>query len=522
MMATNELRGEFLKGISQFAKEFVANPEFKKHFPTAPKIIHDPLWGTIKLEDWEVALLDLPLFQRLRQIHQTSLVSYVFPGCNHNRFEHTLGVMQQAKRLIEAVNAQHAPDKAIFEPSAVRNLRLAALFHDCGHSCFSHISEELYQSCPDMIAYFEAGDVQGHPHEVISSLILKSEPVKEVIEYVGKKAGVGVQFDVEQAANWIVGKPEEKGGRKKHFQTQVINGPFDADKLDYVFRDAHYSGIPIGLDLDRLWASCDTGTDADGNMVLTLHQASVAPLEQVLFSKVNLHAIVYQHPKVRAVEKMFQSIIESAKASPETVNFTISDRKLDLNRASDYLWLTDEVFFTEALRRKHDDPLHRRLHDIRYRRLFVRALTISNDTIDKKDQEGTFLQLRQLNQLTVPNFKAKRDLASDILKASKLEGKISTADVWIDLPKDPTFGEADRTFVRTAGNSLRKVSELFPIHYWTELFQKHKWRGHVFCPREYQQEVHEAALEVFKEQFGLKFEKSAGETSHVPNPKSSL
>ena len=95
----------FRKGIWEFAEEFVANPRYHRQFPRDGKIIHDPLWGTIKLEAWEVALLDLPLFQRLRQIHQTSLVSYVFPGCNHSRFEHTLGVVQQTKRLTDAVNA---------------------------------------------------------------------------------------------------------------------------------------------------------------------------------------------------------------------------------------------------------------------------------------------------------------------------------------------------------------------------------------------------------------------------------
>lgn len=323
-------------------------------------------------------------------------------------------------------------------------------------------------------------------------------------------------MDVDTAANYIIGLPAE--GRKSHaYEFQVINGPFDADKLDYIFRDAHYSGIPVGLDLERLWASCKIGETETGVNVLTLHQASVAPLEQILFSKVNLFAIVYQHPKVRAAERMFQSIIEIAKNDPDKISFTVSGRQLDLNRATDYLWLTDEVFFAEALKRNPDDVLHKRLHDIRYRRLFVRALTISNDTIAEKCNEG-FLQLRKLNQKE-STYETKRNLALEILKAAKLEDKLEPGDVWVDLPSDPAFGEADRTYVHTAADSLRKVSDLFPIHYWTELFQKHKWRGHVFCPQEYQQKIHEAALDVFQTNFDLKFKKSAGQASHVRNPK---
>jgi HD superfamily phosphohydrolase len=516
---SSDLLEGFHKGIGEFAEEFVANPRYRGQFPKEPKIIHDPLWGTIKLEPWEIALLDLPLFQRLRQIHQTSLVFYVFPGCNHSRFEHTLGVMQQTRRLIDAVNAQYPADRPKFECKTVRNLRLAALFHDCGHSCFSHITEELYGACPDMVAFRETGELaRAHPHETFGSLILRSAPVKELIEEIEKE--YDIELDIEKAADWILGKPSERSGKKMHFETQVINGPFDADKLDYIFRDAHYSGLPVGLDLDRLWASCKVNEAENGDEVLTLHQAGVTPLEQILFSKMNLFAIVYHHPKVRAAEKMFQSIIESAKSDPERVCFNVSDRRLDLNRATDYLWLTDEVFFSEALRRKKEDPFHKMLHDIRYRRFLVRALTISNDTVAAERHEE-FMQLRKLNQPGASTYGAKRTLAKEILAAAGLENEIGAGDIWIDLPSDPSFGEADRTLVRTAAGTLRKASDLFPIHYWSDLFQKHKWRGHVFCPREHQQKVHEAALEVFQ-RYGLKFRKAAGETSHVPDPKSTV
>lgn len=505
-----------MDGIEEFAAEFVGNLRYLRNFPKDSKIIHDPLWGTIRLEPWEVTLLDLPLFQRLRQISQTSLVSYVFPGCNHTRFEHTLGVIQQTQRLTDAVNAQYGPGKHRFEQSLVRNLRLAALFHDCGHSCFSHISEELYRSCTDMLALFETKTIpKCNPHEAFGALILKSQPVRQFVKELANRHDI--ELNVDAAANYIIGQPAE-GKAKKAYEFQVVNGPFDADKLDYIFRDAHYSGIPVGLDLERLWASCKIGKTDEGVSVLTLHQASVAPLEQILFSKANLFAIVYQHPKVRAAERMFQSIIESARLKRPKIKFTVAGRALNLNRASDYLWLTDEVFFSEALKRGCDDPFHRRLHDIRYRRFFVRALTISKDTVGKKCNEG-FLQLRKLNQRE-DTYETKRALARKILKAANLDpGKIDASDVWVDLPADPTFSEADRTYVRTASDSLRRISQVFPIHYWTGLFQKYKWRGHVFCPKEYQQQIHDAALEVFRKEFDITFEKSAGEVSHVLNPK---
>jgi len=65
---------------------------------------------------------------------------------------------------------------------------------------------------------------------------------------------------------------------------------------------------------------------------------------------------------------------------------------------------------------------------------------------------------------------------------------------------------------------LRKLSDLFPLDYWSTLYRNHKWHRHVFCPPEYQQAVYDAAKAVFKRKYGLQFEKSAGEMSHVRKP----
>ncbi len=509
----------FYKHIDDFAKEFVGTIESRRKFPKEPKIVHDPLWGTIKLQPWEVALLDLPLFQRLRQIHQTSLVSYVFPGCCHTRFEHTLGVIQQTQKLVDAVNGHDRSDAdAQYDPKLIRNLRLAALFHDCGHSCFSHISEELYRSCPDIIALFQTKVLpECNPHEAISALILCSQPVRDYIQTLSSH--YNRSFDIDHAANYIMGIPAmPTTASERYYDTQIISGPFDADKLDYLFRDAHYSGIPVGVDLDRLWASCTVVRSEKNEEVLTLHQASVAPLEQILFSKANLFSIVYQHPKVRAAEKMFHGVIESVQNN-DGQHFQIGERKIKFKRATDFLWVTDEGFFSEALRRKADDPLHKKIHDIRYRRLLVRALTISHDTISPKCT-GEYLQLRKLNQSSPDTYKAKREIALSIIEAAGLKGKLDPFDVWVDIPKDPKFGEADRTIVRTPSGKTRKASDFFPIHYWSELYQKYKWRGHVFCPAQHQQKIHDASVEVFKDS-GLCFQKLAGEVSHVPDPKDS-
>jgi len=117
---------------------------------SAPKIVHDALWGTFQLEAHEVALIDTPLIQRLRYIHQTGAVSLTYPSAQHTRFEHTLGVMYQAGRICSALRAR--PGESRFGDELTRLARFAALVHDTGHGPFSHTSEQYFSSLPEMAA----------------------------------------------------------------------------------------------------------------------------------------------------------------------------------------------------------------------------------------------------------------------------------------------------------------------------------------------------------------------------------
>src|SRR5229473_6146384 len=125
------------------------------------KDIHDPIWGTNGFSWREVALIDTPIMQRLRRIHQTGLAYQVYPSARHSRFEHSLGVTIVATKVFDAVVRRHAgrlrqivktvEDSGDFEEALFRwrqELRLAALLHDTGHSLLSHTSERVYGRLP--------------------------------------------------------------------------------------------------------------------------------------------------------------------------------------------------------------------------------------------------------------------------------------------------------------------------------------------------------------------------------------
>ena len=118
-----------------------------------PKQVNDPVWGTIELLPWEVALLDTPLLQRMRGVRQLGLAQLVFPGANHGRLEHIIGVvgaaeeaMQALSRQIERWNRDNKTQQIPPIQDADRYaIRLAALLHDTGHGPFSHALEPVLE-----------------------------------------------------------------------------------------------------------------------------------------------------------------------------------------------------------------------------------------------------------------------------------------------------------------------------------------------------------------------------------------
>src|ERR1035437_1550490 len=117
--------------------------------PRGFKVINDPIWFTIRVESWELVILDSPVVQRLRGIHQLGLAGLVYPAAGYSRFEHTLGTLYQAQRVIESVNRNARPHSAqlhqtLEQPVSRMDevaLRLAALLHDVGPCFLSHGSE---------------------------------------------------------------------------------------------------------------------------------------------------------------------------------------------------------------------------------------------------------------------------------------------------------------------------------------------------------------------------------------------
>ena len=96
--------------------------------------IIDPIHDFVRVNQSELEIIDTPIFQRLRRIKQLSGAHLIYPGAQHTRFEHSLGVMH-----ITSMACQSLLEKSIIPLDQIQNLRFAGLLHDIGHGPFSHL-----------------------------------------------------------------------------------------------------------------------------------------------------------------------------------------------------------------------------------------------------------------------------------------------------------------------------------------------------------------------------------------------
>ena len=141
---------DFQSKVNNFVEQSLSGYNPQKH--AKEKSIRDAVWGTLRFYPWEVAVIDSPLIQRLRDIKQTGLAYLVYPTANHTRFDHTLGVVGVASKIVQCINDKH-PRKitpTINHDDHMR-IRLSALLHDIGHSCLSHVSENIYSEANEFL-----------------------------------------------------------------------------------------------------------------------------------------------------------------------------------------------------------------------------------------------------------------------------------------------------------------------------------------------------------------------------------
>jgi HD superfamily phosphohydrolase len=329
------------------------------------KIIKDPVHGYVEVEDFALALLDSQALQRLRYIRQLGFSYLVYPGANHTRFEHSLGTMFLADVASRRFGLSDDERTLVVA---------AALLHDIGHGPFSHASEPLMEEL----------------------LHCTHDEIDEIVE---EKAGDLLRASAIDPAELCA---VVKG---KHSLSGIIHGDLDVDRMDYLLRDAYYTGAPYGsVDAQRLirhLIRTDAGTVLDEN--------GVNAAESLLIARTLMRPTVYFHHVSRIGEHMFQlAVLEHLDGAKK--------------EECQHLMRMDDAACMHALRTS-EKPVARELSLRLYeRRLYKRAIYAGSD------------------QVSTPLFEqgAPIEKCREFAKKIASEAGLLPHEVLVDIPSIPS------------------------------------------------------------------------------------
>ncbi|MFC1994398.1 HD domain-containing protein, partial [Chloroflexota bacterium] len=308
------------------------------------KIIRDPIHEYISMYDNELDLLNCALFQRLRNIKQNGMAYYVYPSLTVNRFEHSLGVMHLADKMLSTALKESDPNvvKEFLElcckefgwenndkvkSRLSRVIRIVGMLHDLGHLPFSHTFEELLHQSIVNIMPSDAVErwkdyvatVGGALHEFLTVFLIEFD--SEISDAIGEDKDLVLK--ILQASPF-----NESAYNTLH---EIVAGDIDADRGDYLLRDGFTSGAEFGkFDLTRLvegmrLAKVTTrNIDTKESYVFRPTIQALSAVESLVIERYKSYRWLYHHHRVvitnRLLEEITWRILKNHWDSQEPLN----------------------------------------------------------------------------------------------------------------------------------------------------------------------------------------------------------
>ncbi|MEE1156688.1 MAG: HD domain-containing protein [Methanobrevibacter sp.] len=327
------------------------------------KFIRDSVYGDINLSEFEVRVMDMPQFQRIRRIKQLGLINLIYPGANHSRFEHCIGTMNLATKL--ATNLDLSKDE-------IELVRISGLLHDVGHGPFSHVSE----------------GVLSFPHEELTKYVIEKTSMHDLLDE---------KFDTKEIGEIINGNG---------YLGPIISGELDVDRMDYLLRDSHNTGVAYGvIDYERIISNLKL----DDGLVLDIKGVQAA--EGALVSRYFMYPSVYQHHTTRIVNSMFRRALK---------------REIDSGKIKEHdMYKYDDSDIISLFRQSDDEIVRDMINRLDNRVIPKRVKTIRLDNFKTPEK------LYKIDQKTLR--KAEEEIAEDY--------NMDRNYVFINIAEYPRFDE---------------------------------------------------------------------------------
>ena len=381
--------------------------------------IKDAVHDYVEVDGVAEDLLDTAAMQRLRHVKQLSTVRLVYPSASHTRFEHSLGVYHLARQALTQLGIDGSRAEAV---------RAAALLHDVGHGPYGHQTERIIERR------------LGRHHDDVHHLFESSE-LAAVLESHGLAPDV--------VADLIAGKGK---------LGQLVSGDLDVDRMDYLVRDAHHTGVPYGtVDPGRLVRVLQFVDDT-----LALEEGNVPTAESLLVARALMNATVYRHHVSRIagsmLERASETLLDSTDLAPER-----------------FARMTDAELLSALRECPETTDAAERLVE---RRLYKRAVWAELEAVP-----DWLLETSDADQ---------RDLEREIA----IEAGVEPGSVILDCPGRPGMPETETRVV--VGGSVRRLHEQSPLVQGLQAAQQAQWRLGVYGPEPTLAAVESAAESVLE------------------------
>lgn len=377
------------------------------------KTIRDSIHGNIKIGGVFLDLLGAPEIQRLHNVKQLGLAHLVFPGAHHTRLEHSLGAYNMALKASEMLNLDESESELV---------TCAALLHDIGHGPFSHTLESILRDSLDVNHVDLTERLLFGEYEIFDSRekeFISSPSVHEILS----KNNINQRY----VADIIKGKMLEYP-----YLSQLLDSAIDVDQLDYLIRDAYYTGVAYGMiDVERFIQTLVINDDR-----LAIARKGVGVVENILMARTLMYSSVYFHKTVRIAELMLSKSIEMIPNA----------------KPLDFFKMTDAELVNDL---KNEGPFQNEIVTyLKYRVLFKQAYLLTHSNLDE-----------QKNEIV----KSLEDVESRKEKEREIEDalNIPSGHIIIDVPyrelhqSEPRIDQTDITIID--GNEQKSLDEFTPV-----------------------------------------------------------
>ena len=361
--------------------------------------IRDPIHGNIEINETVDRIIDTPEMQRLRYLKQLDMSYLVFPGANHTRFEHSLGTMQVTRELLSNLYGRE------------NEYMYAGLLHDIGHGPLSHLSEGII------------GRLMKKDHEQLGEERIRSSEIKDIISDAGLSfSRVMSYFKARSGAD-------------------IVSGTLGSDRIDYLMRDSHYTGVAYGvIDYERIKGSI---TMHKGKVALM--ERGVAGAESMLIARYFMHSNVYTHHAKLIASKMLQY---SASAAIENGDFGVEE----------FAQMDDGQFLSRVIASKRPSAC-RIASRVMERNLFKRAFYGSADISGVEEIENAVMKLGLKRDEFIAHVVRLGGVSDDIMVVGKDGdelGRLSKLSPFIGTLSGVLKG-SNRLVVACDGKNIGKV-----------------------------------------------------------------